>query len=133
MERYRALAGIHVLVVDDNDDGRELIKHILLHDDATVTTAESGVEALEILKLSLPDVLVSDIAMPGETGYWLMQEIRKLPPSYGGTLPALAVTAFGAVFSRERALDAGFNDYLPKPLDPWELCRFVARLARRAP
>jgi CheY-like chemotaxis protein len=133
MERYRALAGIHVLVVDDNEDGRELIKHVLVHDDATVTTAQSGVEALETLKFTVPDVLVSDIAMPGETGYWLMQEIRKLPASYGGKLPALAVTAFGAVFSRERALEVGFNDYLSKPLDPWELCRCVARLAGRAP
>ena len=132
MERNRALAGIHVLVVDDNGDGRELIKHVLLHDDARVTTAESGAEALEILKFSVPDVLVSDIAMPGETGYWLVREIRKLPAANGGMLPALAVTAFGAVFSRERALEAGFNDYLPKPLDPWELCRCVARLAGRS-
>ena len=59
MERYRALAGIHVLVVDDNEDGRELIKHVLVHDDATVTTAQSGIEALETLKFTVPDVLVS--------------------------------------------------------------------------
>ncbi len=132
MPRRRALSGIHVLIVDDNADGRELITHVLRHDDATVTMAESGAEALDIVKSRPPDVLVSDISMPGRTGTWLVREIRKLPPAVGGTLPAVAVTAFGAVYSRERALDAGFDDYLPKPVDPWELCRCVARLAGRA-
>ena len=127
------LQGLTILVVEDDEDTREVLKMMLEMCGARVLCAETARVGLKTFREEHPQAIVSDIAMPGETGYWLVQEIRKLPASYGGKLPALAVTAFGAVFSRERALEAGFNDYLPKPLDPWELCRCVARLAGRAP
>ncbi len=128
----RVLDGTHVVVVDDKADARDLMKQALMHDGAAVTATESGIEALDVLRYIIPTVLVADMATPRESGLWLIQEIRKLPVERGGAMPVLAVTAFGLAFPRERALAAGFNEYLAKPLDPRELCRIVAKLAGRA-
>jgi CheY-like chemotaxis protein len=132
MGRFRPLEGIHVLIVDDNDDARAIIKHALTINGATVVATASAFEALDALGYMVPHAVITDIAMPGASGHWLLQEIRKLPPEYGGALPVLAVSAFGAALPRERALAAGFDEYVTKPLDPWEVCRLVARLVGRA-
>ena len=77
------------------------------------------------------DALVSDIAMPDQDGDWLIRELRALPPGQGGAIPAIALTAHGAAHGPDRTLAAGFQAHLRKPVDPWELCRLVASLARR--
>ncbi len=125
------LAGLHVLFVDDNPDGRELFKTVLVHEGATVTSCASATEALEIFRHVIPDVLVTDIAMPHENGCWLLEEIRKLPADRGGRISALAITAYGAVFDRAQALEAGFDEYVAKPVDPWDLSRIIATSAGR--
>jgi CheY-like chemotaxis protein len=129
MARIGPLAGVHVLVVDDDADARELMKLVLLSDGAGVTTCESAWEALQVVHRSVPSVLVSDIVMPRENAFWLIKEIRKLPPARGGTLPALAVTAYSPLFGGQQALAAGFDAFLERPVDRWELCRVVAMLA----
>jgi len=93
---------------------------------AQVTTATSAREALRRLTAGLPDVVVSDIAMPGADGYWLVNELRGLADPRAGSLPVVAVTAFGREHSRVRALTAGFVDHLVKPVEPEALCLAVA-------
>ena len=78
-----------------------------------------------------PDVLLSDIAMPQQDGYWLIREVRALPPERGGDMPAIAITAFGHPHDVGRTLTAGFQAHLRKPVDPWELARTIASLAGR--
>jgi len=78
-----------------------------------------------------PDVLVSDIAMPGEDGYWLISQVRALAPKNGGTVPAIALTAYVRLEERMRVLEAGFDLYVPKPVEPSELRNVIAHLARR--
>jgi CheY-like chemotaxis protein len=125
-----ALSGVHVLVVDDDGDAREIFKTVLEYCGGLVTSAASAREALHVLQRFLPDVIVSDIAMPEHDGHWLIQQIRSLPSERGGTVPAVAVTAYG-VHAAQQAAGTAFQAYLAKPLDPWELCRVVASLARR--
>jgi CheY-like chemotaxis protein len=129
MARIGPLAGLDVLVVDDNPDARDLMKLVLLSDGASVTACESAWDALEAVHRNVPSVLVSDIVMPRENALWLIKEIRNLPRARGGRLPALAVTAYSAMFARGQVLGAGFDAFLEKPVDRWELCRVVATLA----
>ena len=96
-----------------------------------VRTAESAAEALEMIEASPPDALVADIGMPGEDGYSLMRKIRRLPSSRGGTVPALALTAYARPEDRAQALTAGFQQYVAKPIEPDELAAVVAKLAGR--
>ncbi|HET6879827.1 MAG TPA: response regulator [Pirellulales bacterium] len=125
------LAGIRVLVVDDEEDGREAIAKLLAVYQADVTTASSASEALASLRRSLPDVLVSDIGMPEQDGYDLIREVRRLPASQGGQMPALALTAFAREEDRLRALGAGFQLHAIKPIVPDELVAAVAKLVKR--
>jgi CheY-like chemotaxis protein len=125
------LAGIHVLVVDDDADARHLVRTILEYCGALVTSAGSAAEALQVLERVTPDVLLSDIAMPGEDGYWLIRHVRALPRERGGAVPAVALTAHGQTHGPDRTLSAGFHLHLRKPVDPWELCRALAALSRR--
>jgi CheY-like chemotaxis protein len=124
------LNSIHALVVEDDPDSGDLIATVLAYWGATVRAVASAKAALEMLRTCPPDILVSDIAMPIEDGYWLVREVRRLPPERGGQTPAVAVTAFPEVHHLERALAAGFQAHLSKPLDPWDLCLVVAELAR---
>jgi CheY-like chemotaxis protein len=126
------LKGLNVLIVEDNQDSRELLRMVLEYCGAVVTAAASAREAVGIVQSVKPDVVVSDIAMPSEDGYWLMDQIRKLPDDRGGKIPALALTAFRTEHNEERALAAGFQSYARKPVDPSELCRLVAGLGGRA-
>ncbi|HSJ99488.1 MAG TPA: ATP-binding protein, partial [Myxococcota bacterium] len=121
-----ALAGLRALVVDDDDDARELVATVLARAGAAVVTAASAAEALRELDASHPDLLVSDIAMPGVTGLELMQEIRR---RRGASFPAVALSAYGRAEDRDRALGAGFDFHLVKPVDARALVVAVARAA----
>ncbi|HVX11815.1 MAG TPA: response regulator [Pirellulales bacterium] len=125
------LAGLRVLVVDDEPDGRETIAKVLTVYQAEVTSASSVAEALVAFHKSPPDVLVSDIGMPEQDGYDLIREIRRLPPEKGGRIPAMALTAFAREEDRLQALAAGFQTHATKPIEPAELVAGVARLAGR--
>ena len=121
-----ALAGLRALVVDDDDDARELVATVLARAGAAVVTAASAAEALRELDASHPDLLVSDIAMPGVTGLELMEEVRR---RRGESLPAVALSAYGRAEDRDRALGAGFDFHLVKPVDARALVVAVARAA----
>jgi signal transduction histidine kinase/CHASE3 domain sensor protein/ActR/RegA family two-component response regulator len=125
------LDGARVLVVDDDADTRQLLKRVLEIHGAAVKTAASAAEALGMIAASPPDALVADIGMPGEDGYSLMRKIRKLPSRSGGTVPALALTAYARPEDRARALTAGFQQYVAKPVEPDELAAVVAELTGR--
>ena len=118
-----ALAGVSIIVVDDDKDARDLISTTLAYAGANVLTAGSMAEALNVLSAASPQALVSDIAMPNGTGYELIREIRRMPRLE--KIPAIALTAFGRVEDRERALTAGFNYHITKPVDPHLLVRAV--------
>lgn len=121
---------LSVLIVEDEPDARELVGRILETHGARVTLAASAEEALKILDVSTPDVLVSDIGMPGMDGYQLMRRIRSIEPK-GRRLPALALTAFARAEDRKRVMLAGFQSHLAKPFDVNELVLLVSSLADR--
>lgn len=127
-----SLVGVHVLVVDDDPDARQVLRAVLSYCGALVTTAESAGQALTILGRVVPDVAVVDIVLPDHDGYWLLSEIRRLPPQQGGAVPALACTGYYEDHAPARLLAAGFQAHIKKPIDPWELARLVATLARQA-
>ena len=124
------LKGLRVLVVDDDLNTRDLFTRMLEQYDAHVTAVASAGAALTALERWKPDVLVSDIAMPEESGYVLMRKIRRLPPEQGGTVPALALTAYAAASDVKLALSAGFSAHAAKPIEPVGLALAVAGLAR---
>jgi len=123
------LEGVRVLVVDDDDDARTAIVTVLEECGADVIPAASGPEALAAMKRTTVHVLVSDIAMRGMDGHRLIRRVRDLEPGRGGSVPAVALTAYAAPPDRTRALLAGYQVYLPKPFDPPELVTMVAKLA----
>jgi CheY-like chemotaxis protein len=125
------LDGLRVLVVDDDPDALELASAILGGAGALVHTCLSAPDALEELQQWRPDVLVSDIEMPGEDGYSLIRRVRALEGSQGGKTPAVALTAYGRMEDRMRTLSAGYNMHVPKPVDPGELTTIVASVAGR--
>jgi CheY-like chemotaxis protein/two-component sensor histidine kinase len=129
---YSALEGLRVLVVDDELDTRDLIAAVLARGGAEVQTAATSSEALEVLERWVPDVLISDIGMPGEDGYALIKKIRELDAKQPGWIPALALTAYASIEDRMRALSAGFQMHMSKPLDPGELVAVVASLGGRS-
>ncbi len=129
--RNEQLAGLRILVVDDDRDSRELLRRFLEESEARVITAGSAAEALSLIPSLLPDVLVSDIGMPGMDGYAFLRKLRTLPPGDGGATPALSLTAFARTEDREKALQAGFDAYATKPVEPVELIGKIARLAGR--
>jgi len=120
------LSGMQVLVVDDEDDARELIKRILSDCNAEVLTAATATEALNLLQHERPDLMVSDLSMPEVDGYGLLDRIRALGPARGGDLPAIALTAFARSEDRIKALANGFLGYIAKPVEPNELIAKVA-------
>ncbi|MEH1787160.1 MAG: PAS domain-containing protein [Nostoc sp.] len=124
------LTGIKVLTVDDDPDARELLTVLLTEYGATVLTVTSAVEVLANLESFQPDVLVSDIGMPGVDGYSLIQQIRTLTPEKGGEIPAIALTAYARVDDHERAITSGYQRHITKPLDPEELVQAVVALAQ---
>jgi CheY-like chemotaxis protein len=122
---------LKVLVVDDEADARELVKHVLAECAAEVFTASMAEEALALIERERPHVLVSDIGMPNVDGYELLKRVRTLGAQKGGTLPAIARTAFARSEDRTRALRAGFLVHVSKPVEPSELVATVASVAGR--
>ncbi len=125
-----SLHGLRVLVVDDEPDSRELIAAALSRCGADVASVGSAEEGLAVLKSTRPHVLLSDIEMPGEDGYSLLRRVRLLTPEEGGLTPAAALTAYAGTEDRMRALAAGFQIHVPKPVQPAELAVVVSSLAR---
>ena len=125
------LTEVRVLVVDDEADARALVKRLLEDRGARVQTAGSVAEAMELLRAETPDVLVSDIGMPGEDGYSLIRQVRALGPELGGNVPAVALTAYARAEDRMKAVLAGFQMHVSKPVEPAELLAMVASLAGR--
>ncbi|XXX71731.1 PAS domain S-box protein [Sorangium sp. So ce134] len=125
------LTGVRVLVVDDQPDAREVAQRVLEECAACVTTAGSAAEAMAALERERPDVLVSDLGMPGEDGFQLIRRVRGLGPARGGATPAVALSALARAEDRARALGAGYQAHVAKPLDPAELVGVVAALVRQ--
>jgi CheY-like chemotaxis protein/anti-sigma regulatory factor (Ser/Thr protein kinase) len=120
------LDGISVLLVEDHADSRELLTAILEGLGAVAYSAAGAEEGLALLRKARPDVLVSDLGMPGESGYVLIQKVRALPPEAGGLTPAIALTAYTRADERMQALAAGFQAHLAKPALPEELAAAIA-------
>jgi CheY-like chemotaxis protein len=127
-----ALAGVHVLIIDDDAEARDLLRTVLRYCGGLVSIAASAGEGLETLRRVLPDIIVCDIAMPEHDGYWFVRSLRALSPESGGGLPVIAITAHGTTHGPDRTLPAGFQAHIRKPVDPWELCRVVASMTRKA-
>lgn len=125
------LAGVRVLVVDDDPDTQEFLNFLLEMSGATVTTASSTFEALRTLKRELPDVLLSDIGMPDKDGYALMRSIRTTYPDR--SIPAIALTAYAAAYDRQKALQIGFQQHIAKPIDPDRVIQTILDLIHPKP
>jgi signal transduction histidine kinase/ActR/RegA family two-component response regulator len=125
------LDGLRLLVVDDDADAVGLLSAILRGAGAVIRGCRSAAEALDVLRQWRPDVLVSDIEMPGEDGYSLIRKVRALDEAQGGKTPAIALTAYGRRQDRVLSLSAGYSTHVPKPVDPVEFTTIVASLAGR--
>jgi CheY-like chemotaxis protein len=122
------LDGLHVLAVDDEDDALTLLTEILETAGATVTTARSAHEAMAALSSKQPHLLLSDVGMPGVDGFEFIARVRQLPAAESGGIPAIALTAYARPEDRVKALGAGFQMHLAKPVDPDELLAVVHAL-----
>jgi PAS domain S-box-containing protein len=127
----RHLRDVDVLVVDDEADARAVVRRLLEDCGAAVRTASSARDAMDLFCAKPPDVLVCDIGMPGEDGYSLIRRVRTLGKDAGGAVPALALTAYARAEDRMRAVLAGFQMHVVKPVEPVEQVTMVASLARR--
>jgi signal transduction histidine kinase/ActR/RegA family two-component response regulator len=127
------LEGLSVLVVDDDDETRQVIAAHLESHRAIVFTAKSAAQAFEMLQRQPPDVLLADVAMPGEDGYSLIRRLRAMNTPGAATIPAVAVTAFARDEDRRQALQAGFQLHLAKPIEPSSLVAAVAKIGKLTP
>lgn len=125
------LEGLHVLVVDDNRDARAIYKAVLAHGGAYVTVLPSAAAAVRALKQVRPDVIITDLAMPGRDGFWLSRWLRRRAASDGARIPVVAVTAREDVYDRGAMADVGLDDWLVKPVSHRELIRSITSLAGR--
>ena len=132
LNQVASLGGCRALVVDDEEDARELIATILTTAGANVQTASSAHEALQHLEASRPDVLLADIGMPGADGYTLIREVRRREAQTGRRLPAAAITAYAGNQDRERALAAGFDRHVSKPISPATIVEAVRSMCSGA-
>ncbi len=130
--RTASFAGLTAVVVDDELDGRELVRRVLEDCQMTVHMAGSAAEALDVIRSHKPDVLVSDIGMADVDGYELLRRVRQLGSANGGNVTAIALTAFARAEDAERALLAGFRTHLTKPVEPIELVVTIAEVTGRA-
>ena len=131
MKVCEELTGVRVLLVDDEPDARAVLRRLLEDCRAVVSAASGAAEALVLLRTERPDVIVSDIGMPGADGYELIRQVRSLAPGDGGTIPAVALTAYARADDRVRAIVAGFQHHVSKPVEPAELIAMVASAVRR--
>jgi signal transduction histidine kinase/ActR/RegA family two-component response regulator len=125
------LSGLRILAVDDDSDARSMLQSVLESYGADVLTASSARDALVAVVGWKPDLILSDIGMPGEDGYSLIEKIRHLDPALGGTTPAIALTGYARVEDRVQALSAGYHMFVPKPVDPIELGTTIVSLIGR--
>lgn len=132
IEINQVLRGLHILVVDDEPDACDMMTMMLEPYGATVTTARSAAEARMQFRQRIPDVLISDVGMPEENGLMLIRQIRSMELQYGGTMPAIALTAYVREEDQRQALQAGFQSHLSKPVDETELVKLVAQLTGRS-
>jgi CheY-like chemotaxis protein len=130
--RLARLDGMRVMIVEDEPSTSEALQMLFSSCGAEARVANSAAEALELLEVWVPDVLLSDIAMPGQDGYSLIRTIRLRPIEKGGGVPAVALTAYAKIDDRVLILGAGFQMYLSKPADPNELIAVVRSLVKRA-
>ena len=126
------LSGMHVLVVDDNRDARVIYKSILAHCGAFVTAVASAAAAARALKQIQPDVVLTDLAMPGHDGLWLARWLRRREMKTGMHVPLVAITARDDISDRDSMTEVGLDDWLVKPVSHRDLVRIVARLAPTA-
>jgi CheY-like chemotaxis protein len=131
VENQAALVGVHVLAVDDDDDGRDLLRRVLDEAGAEVDVVQSADEALAALARRRYDLLISDIGLPDVDGYELLRRVRSLPATQGGDMTAIALTAFARPEDRERALAAGFARHFSKPFAPSTIVAAAAALLAR--
>jgi CheY-like chemotaxis protein len=117
-----------ILLVEDDPDTQELLKTLLRRNGAEVIAVSSSAAALEEIARRKPDVIISDIGMTGENGYALIRKVRALAPKAGGHIPAIALTAYAGAADRRRALLAGFQTHLAKPVDPADLIAVILSL-----
>jgi PAS domain S-box-containing protein len=122
------LSGLKILVVDDDADMREFLPFMLEQYGATVTAVASAIAALTALSQSQPNLIISDIGMPEMDGYMLMRQIRSLEPEQGGTIPAIALTAYAGEIDHQQAIAVGFQQHISKPVDPEELVKAIGSL-----
>jgi PAS domain S-box-containing protein len=125
------LDGVHVLLVEDDEDSRKLLGTILKRYGARVTSTKSSAEALRVFSGELPDILISDIGMPDEDGYEFIRKLRALPPEKGGRTPAIALTGYASRKDRERALTAGYQQHMAKPIEQSDMIAAIASLVGR--
>ena len=126
-----SIAGLQLLVVDDAEDARELLKELLTTQGAGVETAGTAAQAITALERGRPDVIISDLEMPDRDGFELIRAIRARPRPEGGAVPAIALTAYARPEDRSRSLLSGFQVHLAKPVDLSELIATIASLATR--
>ncbi|HEY3581455.1 MAG TPA: PAS domain S-box protein [Pyrinomonadaceae bacterium] len=125
------LDGVHVLLVEDDDDSRKLLGAMLKRYGVRVTATKSVAEALSVFPTDVPDVLISDIGMPDEDGYELIRKLRALPPEKGGQVRAIALTGYASRKDRERALATGYDQHIAKPIEQADMIAAIAALIGR--
>jgi len=126
-----SLEGLRIVVVDDEADARDLLDTVLTQYGAQVVTRATARDTIDAIGQFQPHILVSDIGMPEEDGYSLIHRLRQLPPEQGGKIPALALTAYARAEDRARALEAGFQQHIAKPVNPDKLAAVVSELAQK--
>ncbi|BAY64161.1 PAS/PAC sensor hybrid histidine kinase [Calothrix brevissima NIES-22] len=126
--KFLSLAGVQILLVDDDADSLDFVAFVLEEDGAQVRTASSALAALQAIEQEKPDVLVTDISMPDMDGYALLRQLRTWSQEQGGQIPAIALTAFARQYDRQQAMQAGFQVHLPKPVNPEELVAAIVKL-----
>ena len=131
-EKGSALDGVRLLLVEDEADQRHLLRRILTEQGATVRSAEDARAGMEMLRQERPQVLISDIGLPGMDGYEFLRGVRGLPEAEGGRTPAIALTAFARAEDRQRALRAGYQAHITKPAEAAELISLIVNLASLA-
>jgi len=122
------LHGLRILVVDDDEDARDLLETILIEAGGQVVTAASTAEAFDALPVFQPDVVISDIGMPEEDGYSFIRNLRQVDPVDGGAIPAVALTSYTRAEDRKKAMAAGFTTHIGKPVHPAELLAAVMQV-----
>ena len=130
-EMENSLKGVRVLMVEDDEDSREMLREMFRHYEMEIVAVDSAAEALKSIEKFQPEILISDVGLPGEDGYDLIRKVRQLAPEQGGQVPAVALTGYASLQDRDRALDFGFQEHLPKPVDLEKLIELIKKLIAR--